>query len=69
MAGNPQDDEDEYGGLDGNGQHGHNLDFDGEEDEDDIPPGPVDSLSILSKVTLALKKGLIPAPQSVRDVY
>ena len=69
VAGDPQDDEDEYGGLDGNGQRGRDLDLDGEEDEDDIPPGPVDGLSILSEVTLALKKGLVPAPQSVRDVY
>ena len=51
-------DDNEFGGPDGNGESGNDLDVDSDDDEDDGSPGPVDGPSILSEVILAQKKGL-----------
>lgn len=61
------DDEDEYNGPDGNGETGHDLDLNGEGNEDD-PPGPVDGPPIFSEVILALRRGLVFPPRFIRNL-
>ena len=51
------DDSDEFGGPDGNGEDGCDLDLDGD-NEGDGPPGPVDDPLVFSEVVLASKKGI-----------
>jgi hypothetical protein len=51
-------DEDGFGGPDGNGESGRDLDLDYGSDEDDGSPGPVDGPPIFSEVVLAHKKGI-----------
>lgn len=50
------DDEDEFSGLDGNGESGCDLDLD-QPEEDIGSPGPVDGPPIFSEVALAHRKG------------
>ena len=53
------DNEGESNGLGGIGEHGRDLDFDDDNDNNDIPPGPVDGPPIFSEVTLALRRGIV----------
>ena len=48
---------DEFGGPDGNGEDGSDLNINQDDSEDDGSPGPVDGPSTLSEVVLAQKKG------------
>ena len=63
-----EDVEDDSSGPDGNGEDGCDLDLNGEVNEDDVPPGPVDGPPIFSEVTLALRRGLI-SPQFIRNIH
>ena len=56
---NGNDDVDEFGGPDGNGEVGDDLDLDHDDNEDDGSPGPVDGPSGFSEVVLAQKKGSV----------
>ena len=55
-ASDSQNNEDKTSSPDGNGQGGCNLDLNNE-DNKDSSPGSLDGPPVLSKVTLALKKG------------
>jgi len=52
-----RDDENEFGGPDGNGEDGCDLDLDGD-NEGDGPPGPVDGPPVFSEVVLVSKRGI-----------
>lgn len=59
------DDEDEFGGPDGNGEDGCDLDLDDEDDEDNTPPGPVEGPLVLSEVVLSPRRGNVHFLQSI----
>jgi len=50
-------DDNEFGGLDGNGEGGGDLDLDDDDNEDDGAPGPVDGPPVFSEVVLVRKRG------------
>jgi len=52
------DSNDEYGGPDGNGEGGSDLDIDHNDNGDNGSPGPVDGPPIFSEVVLAQKRGI-----------
>jgi len=56
---NDDEDDDEFGGPDGNGEGGEDLDLDNDNNEDDGAPGPVDGPPVFSEVILAQKRGTI----------
>ena len=58
-ASDPHNDN-EFGGADGNGEDGRDLDLNEDgNDVDKIPPSPVDGPPIFNEVTLALTRGFV----------
>ena len=67
-ADDPLDDEDESSGPDGNGRGGRDLDLNDEDNDDNTPPGPVDSPPVLSEVVLAPRRGTVHSP-GLSDIF
>ena len=67
-ADDPLDDEDESSGPDGNGQGSCDLDLNNKDNNDNTPPGPVDSPPVLSEVVLAPRRGTVHSP-GLSDIF
>ena len=55
-------------GPDSNREDSCDVNLNGEVNEDDVPPGPVDGPPIFSEVALTLRRGLI-SPQFIRNIH